>query len=361
MNRAHASAPLLLAASLALACGADPVSTTTHEPEPVRARLATAERVELASELEIAGTVEAATSSFASSRVMALVTAVPARLGDRVRRGQLLVAIDPTAADGQVAQAEGALAQAEAALALAERNHGRYASLAATDSASALELDLATMQLEQAKGAVGQAKGAVAAARSVARESQVVAPFDGVVAARMVDVGELAAPGRPLVRVDSTDGRRLVVEVPERLAAAAALAPGVEVPFAIDARPELGRGIASIVELAPGPDPTTHTVTVKLELAGETLPAGSAGRAWFGGAARPAVLVPADALIASGGLDLVVVRDGEGRARSRVVTVGGERADGRVEILSGLAGDERVLLGLGSAPAAGAPVEEVAG
>jgi len=361
MTRTTATAFLLVAASLAFACGAGPASTATHEPAPGRARVATIERVEIAPELEIAGTVEAEISSYASSRVMALVTSVPARLGDRVRRGQLLVSIDPTAAQGQVSQAEGALAQAEAALALAQRNHGRFTSLAETDSASALELDLATMQLDQAKGAVEQAKGAVAAARSVARESQVVAPFDGVVAARMVDVGDLAAPGRPLVRVDSLEGRRLVVEVPERLAAASALAAGTEIPFAIDARPELGRGVASIVELAPGPDPMTHTVTVKLELVGEALPAGSAGRAWFRGSVRPAVLVPADALIASGGLDLVVVRDEEGRARSRVVTVGATHADGRVEVLSGLSGDERVLVGLGSAPAAGAPVEEVAG
>ncbi|HSM13432.1 MAG TPA: efflux RND transporter periplasmic adaptor subunit, partial [Thermoanaerobaculia bacterium] len=66
---------------------------------------------------------------------------------------------------------------------------------------------------------------------------------------------------------------------------------------------------------------------------------------------------PRSAIVESGGLTLVVVRDEDGRARSRVVTLGAAAGDDRVEVLSGLAGGEQLLLGLEVAPAAGALVE----
>ncbi len=394
-----------LASSLALvvsglvlaACGRHAAAPAPAEAPPLTVRVAVAERGAADRRIELAGTVEAETSAAVSSRVAAMVTAVHVALGDEVRAGQTLISIDPTAAEGQAAQARGGQTQAAAALALAQRNFERYQALAATQSASPLELDLARTQLEQAKGAVEQAKGAVAAAQSVARESRVVAPFAGRVAARLVDVGDLAAPGRPLVMIESTRGRRLVVAVPETLARQAALAPGGALAVTLDADGG-GQEIAGrIAEISPGPDPGTHSYTVKIDLppsagategaghavptgaagrgaptgaasrsvptgaAGRSVPTGAAGRAWLPTAASvgqaDVVRVPRTALIESGGLTLVVVRDAEGRAQSRVVTVGDIGADGRAEILSGLAGGESVVLGLSAAPAAGTRLE----
>ena len=165
---------------------------------------------------------------------MANVVAVPARVGQSVAAGDVLVEIDPQTAKGQEAQAKGALAQARAALSLAERNYERYKALAASGSASALELDMTRMQYEQAKGAVQQGEGAVEAASSVARESRVTAPFAGRVAARLVEAGDLAAPGRPLVTVESATGRRLVVQVPAGTVAASGLTAGQKLSVRID-------------------------------------------------------------------------------------------------------------------------------
>jgi RND family efflux transporter MFP subunit len=321
------------------------------------ARVAVAGRSVGRSRIELAGTVAPARSAAVSSRVAALVTAVHVGMGDEVRAGQALIAIDPSAAQGQVAQARGGLAQADAALTLARRNLQRFEGLAATQSASALELDLARMQFDQARGAVEQARGAVAAAESVARESRVVAPFAGRIVSRLVDVGDFAAPGRTLAVVESQAGRRLVVAVPETVAQAAALEPGAVVAVTLDARPTLGEIAGRVVEISPGPDPLTHAYTVKVDLPVEGVAAGAAGRVYLPAAAREAVRVPREALILSGGLTMVVVRDGDGRARSRVVTVGESGGDGSVEILSGLAGGETLALGLRTAPPAGARIE----
>lgn len=354
----------LVAALGATACGDAQKTAKALEPAPVTARLALAERVASDSRTGFAGFVAAEKSTAVSSRVVAMVTAVHVELGDSVTAGQVLLSIDPTAAQGQVAQARGGLAQAEAALTLAKRNLERFEALAASRSASELELDMARMQFEQAAGAVKQAQGGVDSASSVARESRVVAPFAGHIAARLVEVGDLAAPGRPLVMLESSLGRRLVVAVPETVARTAALAPGLALAVTLDARPDLGEIAGRLAEISPGPDPVAHSYTVKIDLPALDLPAGAAGRAFLPTGRRDAVRVPRSALIESGGLTLVVVRDSEGRAQSRVVTVGSAigggaaGSDGAVEILSGLAGGESLALGLAVAPPAGARIEE---
>ena len=340
------------------ACGGGHEASGTRAPEPVSARVATVRAIDLEQGVELYGTVEAARSAAVSSRVMATVTAVPVRQGDTVRAGQVLVEIDPETARGQEAQARGALAQAQAALALAARNHERFKALAASGAAAELELDMARMQYEQAKGAVEQAQGAVSAAASVARESRVVAPFAGRIAARLVEAGDLAAPGRPLVIVESDQGRRLALAVPEGTVAAARLAVGSELPVSFDALPELGRVPGRIVEMSPGADPMSHSFAVKVDVAGVAIATGAAGRARASTGLRRAVVLPEQAVLRTGGVTIVVVRDEDGRARSRVVTVGSPVGGGDVEVLSGLTGGETVLLGLAVAPADGAPVEE---
>ncbi len=360
MKNRIALVSLSLAAAATLACGGGHRGQPAAEPPTVSARIAVAERTATDRRTELAGTVAAEKSTAVSSRVMAMVTAVHVEMGDEVKSGQALLSIDPTAAEGQVAQAKGALAQAEAALTLARRNHERFQALAASQSASELELDMARMQFEQAQGAVEQAKGAVAAAESVARESRVAAPFAGRVAARLVEVGDLAAPGRPLVMIESRSGRRLVVAVPETIAQVSALKPGDPIDVALDAQPALGEIAGRVAEVSPGPDPVTHAYTAKIDLplAPESaVAAGAAGRAYLPLGRKETVRVPREALVESGGLTLVVVRDAEGRAQSRVVTLGAPTADGGVEILSGLAGGESVALGLAVAPAAGARLE----
>jgi RND family efflux transporter MFP subunit len=354
-NRLRWAGTLVLAVA---ACGGGAKTTPTAQA-PVRAAVARATSDEVPLSVELSGTVEAERVASVSSRVMATVTAVAVKVGDRVTAGQLLVEIDPQTAKGQEAQARGALAQAQAALALGERNYGRFQALAKKGAASELELDLARMQFDQAKGAVEQAQGAVEAASSVARESRVTAPFAGTVTAKWVEAGDLAAPGRPLVSVESALGRRLVVGVPETVMASSALAVGSNVAFRLDAAPGLGEMSGPVVEVGPTADGGSHSFRVKIAVSAPDIPAGAAGRAWVTTGRRTVISVPATGVLAQGGLHMVVVRDANGLARSRAVTVGGALPGDRVEVLSGISNGDEVLVGLAVPPADGAPVEEV--
>lgn len=347
---------LTVAGALALAaCGGREKAGEAAAPSPVSASLVKAEAREVPQRIELSGTVEAGKSATVSSRVMASVVAVPVKEGDLVEKGQLLVEIDPQTAKGQESQARGALAQAKAGFALAERNFQRFQALQKSGSASDLELDMARMQYDQAKGAVEQATGAVAAASSVAGESRVVAPFAGRVAKKMVDPGDLAAPGRPLVTIESTAGRRLVLSVPESIVAASRLAVGATVPVTLDATPGAVPTKGRIVEMSPGADPASHSFTAKVEVGGALVPTGVSGRAVVETGRRTAVVVPASAVLRQGGMSLVVEKDEKGKARTRAVTLGARIGDA-VEILSGLKGGEELLVGLSEAPADGAEV-----
>jgi multidrug efflux pump subunit AcrA (membrane-fusion protein) len=328
-NRAADPRLALLGAALLLtaACGGHEPAAPAEPAGTVEALSATAERLEVPSEVELFGTVEAETTATVSARVMARVTAVKVGTGDAVAAGQVLLTIDPQAAQGQLAQARGALAQARAGLALAERNHQRFQALAAADASSELEVDSARMQYEQALGAVEQAEGAVAAAAAVAADSRVIAPFAGRVVRKMV------------------------------VMARAGLAIGQPLPVRIDARPDLGSVEATVVEMSAGADPASHSFEIKAALPVAGIPSGTSGRARVALERRAVVAIPEAAILLRGGLSLVIVADADGRTSSRVVTVGESVADGRVEVLSGLAGGETVLLDLASVPPAGARLE----
>lgn len=363
MHRTVLLAALLLASTVLAACGGEEHREAAPERDlaPVEANLATVERVQTPETVILYGGVEADRQAVVSTRVMATVTGVRVQAGDTVRRGQLLLELDPQTVRGQTSQAQGALAQAQAALALAERNYRRFEELAKTDAASELELDQARMQYEQAQGAVEQAEGAVSAARSMQEDARIIAPFDGTVARRVVEVGDLAAPGRPLLMLESKSSRRLVVAVPETTAHRARLSIGDEVPVQIDVRPDLGRLTGTVAEMTPGADPLARTFAVEIALPPEPakeIATGAAGRAYVHVGTREALAVPTDAVLHHGGLALVVLRSGENRAQSRVVTVGDSLAGDRVEILSGLSGGETVLVGLEAVPPSGAPVRE---
>lgn len=344
---------------LAAACGGRESAAPVATAVTVAAELAQVERTEVPKSIELLGTVEAERTATVSARVLAMVTAVRVQPGDAVGKGQPLLDIDPQAAQGQLSQAKGALAQARAGLALAERNYERFKALAAADAASELELDMARMQYEQAAGAVEQSEGGVAAASSVAADSSVVAPFAGRVVRKMVEVGDLAAPGRPLLVLESEGRRRLTLAVPESVMALAGLTIGDSLAIRIDTRPDLGTVEATVVEMTPGADPASRSFEVKAALPLEGIPSGAVARARVEVDRRSIVAIPEAAVLRQGGLSLVVVRNAEGRAGSRVVTLGEALSGRRVEVLSGLAGGETVALGLSSVPPANAYLKGV--
>jgi RND family efflux transporter MFP subunit len=346
----------LAAATLGLAaCGHDEPETANADLKPLGVEVVEVERITEAKPIKVRGVVHAARQAAVSSRVMGPVIQLKVRAGSTVARNQVLLEIQPEAAAGQLGQARGALAQAEAALALAERNYSRFTSLHADNAASELELDMARMQYEQAKGAVEQAEGAVQAASSVADESAVRAPFAGRIVETLVEVGDLATPGRPLVRVESVEGQQMWLNLREGDIGRVSIGDPIEVQ--LDARPDLGAIAGEIREIVPSADPATHTFTVKVGLGQIDVPSGFSGRATISGDTTDRLVVPVDAVHRRGGLELVIVRAADGSARTRAVTTGSAIGSDRVEVLSGVNAGESVVVNAPGPVADGTPLE----
>jgi len=346
---------LVVATVTTMACGSHEAELAEADLAPVSVTLASVESNFDASAIEVRGTVQPVRQASISSRVMGPVVAVKVRAGANVAKGQTLIEIQPETSDAQLAQASGALAQATAGLALAERNFQRYQALYTERAASELELDMARMQYEQAQGAVEQADGAVRAASSVASESVVKSPFAARVVKTMVEVGDLAAPGRPLVQVESREGQQIWLDVRET--DIRRLAIGDEIAVRLDTRPDLGVVTGTIREIEPSADSSTHTFTVKADLGKLNIATGLSGRASIAGDAGDRLLVPAAAVHRRGGLELVVIRADDGTARTRAVTTGIDLGDGRVEVLSGLDAGDQVAIDLLAPVADGTPLE----
>jgi RND family efflux transporter MFP subunit len=167
---------------------------------------------------------------------------------------------------------------------------------------------------------------------------ELTAPFAGRILTRAAEPGQMATPGRPLLVVYREDRLRFTVAVPEERAAD--LTGGGEYEIDFERLPT--RKVA-LTRVLPCADPTTGTVTLRLELADcADLRPGLLGRLRLPGSQREALLVPAAAIERIGQVERVqLVRAG----RVTPVTVRTGKAHGElVEILSGLAPGEVVLV-----------------
>jgi RND family efflux transporter MFP subunit len=271
-----------------------------------------------------AGTVRASRRAELSTRVTGRIEAVRVRAGDQVRGGQVLVTIER----GSLSASEG---QAASALELARTSLRRTERLYA-DSAMTLQ------QLEGARNAYAQAE---AQARAVAADltyTSIRAPFDGVIASRLVDPGTLAAPGQTLLVIEDRTAREIVVTAPDDVGAR--LLAGQEVAVSIGASGR--RYSARVTAVVPGADPRSPTVEVRLRGPASLAP-GLAAVAELPTAEQRALSVPRSALVERGQLCGVYLFAADSTMRLRWVRVG--RSNGEsVEVVSGLFAGDTVAL-----------------
>ncbi|PLX36415.1 MAG: efflux RND transporter periplasmic adaptor subunit [Hyphomicrobiales bacterium] len=198
--------------------------------------------------------------------------------------------------------------------------------------------------LNQANSSYLQARAALDEIDTKIRDARLFTPFDGVITAKMVEVGDNAQPGQPLMRFAYVDFLRLQAEVPVRLVAS--LRKGQFLP----ARLDVGSGIlvdARVSQIYPIADQARHTVTVKLDLP-QGVPGGPGMYAEIRipdhtTDARSLPTVPRKSLVQRGSLFGVYVLE-DGRPSLKMVRVGGDAGEGRVSVLSGLKGGEQVIV-----------------
>ncbi|MBE2178846.1 MAG: efflux RND transporter periplasmic adaptor subunit [Chthoniobacterales bacterium] len=314
----------LASALLIAGCGKHGTSVDRAEGQAVPVIAAEVTVRPLWDEEEVVGNVEAAQRAVLSAKVTGVVDAVKVAPGARVVRGEVLATIDAR-------EIKARLDSATAAQDQAQRDFARIERLLQSGSSTRQEFDAATTRLRTADAAVVEAG-------TMLQYTEITAPFDGVVTRKLAEVGDLATPGRPLLEIENSSLLRFECEVPEALIDRVQM--GAELPVSVDAAGATLAGRVS--EIAPSASAGSRTFLVKLDLpAAERLRAGQFGRASVPVRERPAVLVADEAVVRRGGIESVFVVE-DGVATLRLVKTG-RHIDGQVEIVSGLAGGERVV------------------
>jgi RND family efflux transporter MFP subunit len=308
--------------------------------EPVAGSVVTVTAGEEAIIEAATGTVRSRHESVLSARITASVLEVPVSAGDSVVPGDILVALDDRDLRARWQQQQQAVAVAAAKLAEAEPSYARVESLFARRAVSKADLDRAEAQLAAARAELSRARRAEEEAETALTYGTIRSPVAARVIDRLVDPGDTATPGQPLLRLYDPDQLRLEANVRESLATR--LERGQRLTARIDALE--AEFPVTIEEIVPSADPGSRSFVVKARLPADTsLFPGMFGRLLIPHGTVERYYVPERAVARVGQLEFVNVVGDSGVVRRYVRT--GTRASGdRVEVLSGLKPGERVVV-----------------
>ena len=316
---------------------------------------------------EAVGTVRPRQEISVESQVQGRIVEVLVGPGDTVKEGDRLVVLDNrefrarldsakqmiVSARARKEQALQAVKAAEAAFTQAEAAHKRVLTYYKAEAATRQQLEEAESVFQQAGAGVKQALDGLKAAESGIRqaekgveEARIVQNYTeirsnaaGEVAKRLVEPGDMAFPGKPLVVLQTRGILRLEALLPEGLIDRVEM--GKELDVNLDALKRKLKG--RVTEMVPFADPSTRSFLVKVDLPAEKgLYPGMFGRLLVPVGKISLVWIPEKALRRVGQLEMVTARMGNDWTKIYVTT--GKSFDGRLEILSGLNGRDEIAV-----------------
>jgi len=337
---------VFVTALLAACGGGSPAATApTEHPEPlllVDADLITAAPGTLAGGPVISGSLQPELKADLRAEVAGIVLEVLRDNGDPVKRGDLLLRIDATAIRDNLLSAKEAESAAVAALDQAERQYTRMQTLAQRKLVAVEATETAEGVRNQAESALASARARVVESRQLLEKTEVRAPFDGVVGARLVSAGNTVQVGMELLKVLDVGTMRL-----EGMIAAEEIGkvkPGARVSFRVNGYP--GEEFQGAVErINPVVNPATRQVQVLVSLPPTDVAfvAGLYAEGRVELASVSAILLPESALVRDGDATHVwLVRDGV-LQHTAVVLGEHDRRLGRYVIDAGVSAGDQVL------------------
>jgi membrane fusion protein (multidrug efflux system) len=313
-----------------------PAAGPSGPARPPGVEVAKVEATRLVDDTQAVGALRSRQGVMVRPEVSGRVTRINFRDGERVQRGQLMVQLDDDLPRAQVAQAR-------AELSIAAANHKRNQDLVAQNFISQRSVDesAAALQVAQAKLALAQAQ---------ADRLRIVAPFDGTVGLRNINVGDYLKDGTDIVNLEDLEAILVDFRLPERFQAK--LRKGQMAMVTVDALP--GAKFPAVVQaIDPLVDANGRSVGVRacIDNRQQRLRPGMFARvtAVFG-ERESALVIPEEAIVPQGArqfvFKIVPGAEPDSRISQRTEVKVGLRLPGRVEIVEGLkAGDVVVTAG----------------
>lgn len=317
---------------------------------------------------EAIGTVRPRTETKIEAQVTGRVMEVLVRPGDAISKGKLLIVLNSEEFQARVDQARQGLVSAvarkeqakqgvfaaRAAYAEAESTYQRVEKFFASEAATKQDLEQAESaylqakaRLKQAEDVLKEAEAGVNRTRKIVEESSITldynkirAPDNGQVVERLAEPGDLAWPGKPLLVLQTREALQLEALVREGLIHK--VNPGIALEVHINALNRTMEG--KVEEVIPSADPSTRTFLVKVGLpTQQDLYPGMFGRLLVPIKENEVVVAPGSAIRRIGQLDVVMIEE-KGEWKEIFVKTGRPVSGDKVEILSGLNGNETIAL-----------------
>lgn len=289
------------------------------------------------------GNVTAYTDSPIYARTSGYLTKWYHDIGSHVRKGDLLAEIATPELDQQLAQAEADLGTAEANAKNAKAQAQRYQGLVSTNAVSQQDTENFTNQASATASSVKSAQANVERLKQLQSFEKIYAPFDGVVTARSIDIGQLIDTGaaHELFHMQSLNTLRVYANVPQMYSAN--LKRGTKIDLSFPEHPDQTyRG--TLVRTSNAIDPTSRTLLVEIDVdnrKGELLP-GSLAQVHFKAQSVQTFVVPVSAIIFRREGTQIGLLGADNTAHVVPVTIGQD--DGRtVQIVSGIKPGDLVI------------------
>lgn len=289
------------------------------------------------------GTIRAVHETTIGSKLLARVLEVNLKAGQAVTAGQVLVRLDDTDLKAKLEQAKAALSSIQAVRDQAVNDERRFAQLRKTNSVSQSEYEKTATALHTANADLVKAQEAVKETQVALDWATILAPFDGVVIDKKVDVGDMVTPGQVLLTLFDPKRMQLVASVRESLAHG--LREGQSIGVQVEGLNKQCSGTVS--EIVPEAQAASRSFQVKVTGPCPTgIYSGMFGRILIPLEQEEVLVIPRAAVRRVGQLELVnVIEDGHSARRAvRTGRIFGDKGQD-VEVLSGLDRSEEVVLG----------------
>lgn len=333
---------LLAATSLIFSCGDAPEQNTAKNTPAVEVSVETPSKSDK-SFLTVSGKIAAVESATLSTRNMGYVTRVNAKVGDKVKKGALLMAINNTDLQAKRAQVNAGITEATAAFNNAEKDYERFKALFEENSATQKEMDDISASYEMAKARLEAARQLKNEINAQFTYSNITTPFSGVITTKNVEVGDMANPGMPLLRMEVPDKFEVRTSVPE--SEIASVKQGTAVDVLVKSSEENLKGKVSEISTSASNSGGQYLVKIALGETDAAVYSGMYASVQFPTSAEESkdmVLIPASALVTRGDLHGIYTPSQQNTAILRWIRLGRRFGD-KVEVLSGLSAGETYI------------------